>query len=739
MIRSLLLPFIIMLPLSVSADAVAIRSGEHDTFTRLVFSIQEEMDWKIEEIESGFRLTLEGEGDGFDTSEVFERIPKSRIIDLEQVSGGVLDLQLTCDCIVETFMWRSDRLVLDISERPEPVPLDESPLYVDVAEVQVERESLPDVTIFKNGLSLTDFHMNAVEGEHEHVEMLNPEAMENVSLSEASLLDGIARAATQGFLTPNVDVFPVETPTTEPVLEAPSEAVPMEGFMTLPEITGPGVDISTAFDRNLAGIEGALRGSTEQRCLHDDLFDIVSWGDERAFHEQVAALSEALAGEFGEEPVEAETDLAKVYLHYGFGAEALAVLSITPSVSQARQVLFELAGMFEDAETGVPLLASQKNCETAGALWAFLADPEAPDTDDQINRITRSFFELPKPLRGHIAPRLSQSFLELEMPETAEFVLRAAENQDAESAPAVQTTRALIAEQSDDPDAALLLLSDQANDDARITPEAAIRLVELSLEQEEVPMESDLLLLSALAQEFDGYEIASLLADTEARGTSARGEYSRALDIIAGRTDTSAIQVKDEIYFELTENAPVSDFLVLVISTRPSDLSPSTENSIARRLIDLGFPNYALEYLAGNASSDDAAERRYLKAEAMLESGNFEQTILTLQGMNDERSRSLLADAYSGLGEYQNALEAMEDTEAISAVDLQFRAEAWDRLSTQEDTVLADFARTVVAETNVDEVETLADRRSLLSQSQESRRAVEELLLRFDGAAQQVE
>jgi len=739
MIRAAL--FFLFLPFAVSADIVAIRSGEHENFTRLVFSIAEGETWNLNPTEGGYRLTLEGAGDGFDTSEVFERIPRTRIANLEQVGNRTLDLDLACDCMIESFLWRPDRLVLDVKEGVEtrvavqtatlPILLTETP------EPVLGISDLPDIIGFENGLTLTGVNMDF--SKHETSGTPVRDTMENISGSEVALLDGIARAATQGFLTPNLSSFPDESlppPTVETIEPAPE---PTEDILVNSRNFGPGIGVSTAFDQSLSDINGLIRTSADEHCLPPEHFEIATWGDERTFHEQVAALSEGLAGEFGEEPVDAETDLAKLYLYYGFGAEALAALSLTPSTSQSRQVLFELAKIFDEVDTNFPLLASQSGCDSAGAFWAFLATPILPDSDDQLNRITRTFFELPNPLRGHIAPRLSQNFLTLGMPETAELVLRTTENQDSEDVPAVQETHALIAEHNQDTDEALAILNEQADDDVRLTPDAAIKMVDLSLEQGIIPSESDLLLLSAFALEFDGHEIGQTLVNTEAKGWSARGDFSYALNLFSDNVDATSILAKNEIYIEMTEDAPSGIFLDLVINDRPSDLSPKTENLIARRLIDLGFPEQALGYLSGIASREDAAERRYLKAEAESEAGNFEQSITALQGMRDERSRNLRATAYSGLGDYQNALEALSHDQDESSLDLQFRAEAWERLSLQEDTVLSNFAQSVVTDSNAEEVATLADRRSLLSQSQESRRAVEDLLFRFDGAAQNSE
>jgi len=68
---------------------------------------------------------------------------------------------------------------------------------------------------------------------------------------------------------------------------------------------------------------------------------------------------------------------------------------------------------------------------------------------------------------------------------------------------------------------------------------------------------------------------------------------------------------------------------------------------------------------------------------------------------------------------------------------LQFRAGAWEQLRTQEDDVLSAFAQTVLTPPTQDAVESLADRREILAQSEQSRRAVEGLLQRFNGATGQ--
>lgn len=740
MIKLRFLFLIIVMPLPTLAEVVTIRGGEHENFTRLVLSIQEGTDWAIDQMDGGFRLTLGGHADGFDLSEAFERIPRDRLANLNQTGSDTLDLELSCECSVEPFLWRSDRLVLDISAAPIiESTQDQLPIRIFLDEtapaVTGNLMGLPDISNLTNGLSLTRF--TADQTQMETTPDASRDPSEDTSLSEASLVEGIARAASQGFLIPNVQNISVE-----PEMNAPEhESLPVQISIDPPENYHeqhlPGVDITTALDQNLAELRDILEGSIEPQCLSSDLFAISDWGDDSGFHQQVAALSEMLAGEFGEDTVDAETDLARLYIHFGFGAEALVALSISQAASQSRQILFELAALLDETESEFPLLKSQRGCETAGALWAFLAHPDKPETDTQTNIIARAFFELPQPLRGYIAPKLSQAFLSIEMPTHADSVLRATDNRDAEDDPNVQTTRAYIAEQNNDPEEAISLLSEQANDTARLSPEAAIRLVTLTLEQGGIPQETDLVLLSAMAVEFDTLVISDEIESTEALGWSARGEYFRALDLIAERSDLQANQTRETIYLELIEKGLSNVFLEFAINDRPNELTANIENATARRLIDLGFADHALDIISGPARRSDAAERRYLKAEASLEIEDYSSVIVSLEGLNNERARNLRSAAYSGLGDFRNAIATLGQDQAASTPDLQFRAEAWERLSLENDPVLSDFARAATVESDPGAANSLAERRSLLEQSQDSRRAVESLLLRFDGTVSQ--
>jgi hypothetical protein len=489
-------------------------------------------------------------------------------------------------------------------------------------------------------------------------------------------------------------------------------------------------------DRDLALIGAALEQSIDQQCLHEDLFQIGAWGDDRAIHTQVAALAEALTGDFGEEPREAQETLARLYIHFGFGAEARSVLSTDTASSQSRLILTELAGIIDDYEGDYPLIASQAGCATTGALWAFLVDPAAQEEFAR-NQLIQHFYALPHPLRGQISPRLVQRFVEVGEPDTASLLLRAANNSDAGATHELQSARALVAESFGDPDGALVVLTHEAEGNVRTTPQSLIRMIELELQQGLNPSEANLLLVAALRHEHRDTPIAQDLANIEAMGRVAIGQYQAALDLIQDREDASAFAILNRAFSAITETAEAGPFLEFAFSDLPMGLTPETENIAARRLIDLGFPERAIVVLQGSVEQGAAADRRYLRAEAAIGSQDFVGGIDSILGMTNDRARALRARAYEGLGEHRAALAALNPDQTGSTPTLQFRAAAWERLTVEDDEVLASFAQAVLEPPNIDAVETLADRRAILTQSQESRRAVQGLLLRFDGTTRQ--
>ncbi|AKS47794.1 hypothetical protein SAMN05444287_2549 [Octadecabacter temperatus] len=722
-----LVALLAFLPILASADPVTIRSGEHETFSRLVISIGHNTDWSIDPSDDGYVLKLDGRSDGFDTSQVFERIHRDRLIDVRQVAPNALSLFVECHCELDSFLWQPGRLVVDIIDSPDPVPAASDvvldPLHVTSTPPIIRPAGTP--LTLPNMLNISPLGIEAsdqIRAEETQVEI-------DLSAAEEALAIGIARAASQGFLVPST----VETGQTEvegdKVHLVPEQSDEHEPDVSIAPIR-PGVGISTAMDRDLAQLGVELGRSLEQQCLSAELFQISTWGDDRAFHEQASALAETLAGEFGEEPREAQENLARLYIHFGFGAEARLVLAVSPASSQSRTILTELAGIVDDYDRDYPAILSQESCNTPGALWAFILRPTVQEESDR-NQLIQHFYALPQPLRNQISPRLARGFLDIGDPAAASQLLHTANNQDAGSTHEAQTTRALIAEGFDDAEEALAVLSNEADDSVRTTPQSLIRLIELQLEQGTTPSEANLLLVGALRQEHRDTPVAQDLANIEAVGRMAAAQYQVALDLMQNREDIQALEIIDKIYEKIATHADSGTFLEFVFDEIPEGLTSATENAIAKRLIDLGFYERARSFLTGDAERAAAAERRYLRAESALGADDFALAMDALLGMTDERARALRARAYEGMGQHRAALSALNINQSASSPTLQFRAGAWERLTVEDDEVLSAFAHTVLVAPSDAPAATLAERREILTQSQDSRQSVENLLMRF--------
>ncbi|MEL6958415.1 MAG: hypothetical protein AAGL89_05615 [Pseudomonadota bacterium] len=731
MIRTSLIALLFW-PVSLVAQPLEIRSGEHETFSRLVIEIPVDRAWQVTPTDGGAQLEIADNTDGFELSGVFDRIPRDRLNDIRN-DDGVLSLAFDCTCYVDSFLWRPDRLVLDLVDGIDP---DASLATSDEDLESIPVTDLPDGTLAPQAFpDLFDLTLNRPDTAPSLEQFEFPAdaplmaARSDNSELEQALIEGIARAASQGYLDPSVDLAPLSPPAEEQASVAQAPQPPPIDTVP-PELQNqPGIGVSTALDQSLMIVADALNTSTQGNCISPDLVNFRAWGDDTALHDQAAPIIATMNGDFGQENASTHVELAKLYLHFGFGAEAQQILSLSDEHSNERQILFELADLVDETGVATPILSAQAGCETPAAFWAMLAAPRAMSAEAR-NTVLQAYFDLPHPLRGQLAPRVSDAFLEIGDEEAAEQVLNGVARLDVAQTHPARVTEAEIALATDDLERAREVLAQEAEDNARTTPISVIRLIDLTISSGLEPSEADLLLAGALEREYRTDPVANELALAQARGWRARGEYETALGHIDGRQDDMAVQERNAVYQEMTEKLEDGPFLEVAFSDLPTSLSADLENAVAARLITLGFPQRGLDIMRTTAQRDAAAERRFLRAEAALALQDFSGVLDAIQGITTERAQVLRSQAYEGQGTYDDALSALQTTEGEQS-DLQFRAEAWERLADGPDSSLASFATTVLDFSPGSSAETLEDRRVLLDQAAETRRSVEELLNRF--------
>lgn len=122
-------------------QSVLVRSGEHDGFSRLVLKIDPASDWNVVETPGEAVLELPDQQLNFQTRQVFDRIPKTRILDVSGTTsdaGSSLQLTLNCKCEVQSFVFNKNYIVLDVHDGP---PLDE--VYTQTSARIAQPDSLP--------------------------------------------------------------------------------------------------------------------------------------------------------------------------------------------------------------------------------------------------------------------------------------------------------------------------------------------------------------------------------------------------------------------------------------------------------------------------------------------------------------------------------------------------------------------------------------------------------------------
>ncbi|MGB7268908.1 MAG: hypothetical protein WBC90_05245 [Albidovulum sp.] len=103
------------------AETVRIRSGEHETFTRLVVELRQKAPWQLGRNGTGYELRLDQPDIEFETGTIFARVPRTRLADVVQLDGqSALGLTVSCDCHAEAFEAAGGRIVIDMKDGPAP-------------------------------------------------------------------------------------------------------------------------------------------------------------------------------------------------------------------------------------------------------------------------------------------------------------------------------------------------------------------------------------------------------------------------------------------------------------------------------------------------------------------------------------------------------------------------------------------------------------------------------------------
>jgi hypothetical protein len=636
------------------SDTARVLSGEHGAFTRLVIELPGETGWRMGRLGQGYAFATDRtEQPMFDLTGVWQRIDKARLaaLDVDPVSGR-LQLQLACDCHVFPFEYQPGVIVLDIRPGEAPVASAFEADFVVPAVVRDAGEGRPETGAYTwltpdltpgltSGLTpgRTGVPSEKVAG------LPLPLATGPVSLGPLrdALLEEVARGAADG-------VVDMALPLPGRSGAAPDLSGPLPwATLRIGEAPGLAVMDPDAF------VEATLPMAA---CTPDPMLDVTAWGEGKTALEVLAEARTGLYGEFDAPDPEAVTRSVRQLLYLGFGAEARQHAALFPDGAEAGDLeIYRSVARIIDLETDPETpFAAMLDCDGAAALWAALARDRLP-FGPGVNRdaILRAFQALPPHLRRHLGPALAEKFLALADADAARMIRDAVER-TPEADPATLALMDASAKLHHGDSAGAVQDAETAMTLAGGDAASLVTLIEAHLEALR-PVEPEVTL-------------ALQAVSGESRGTGAGPAVERALVLalaLSGQTDAAFQEpaATDAVLGDLWRVAAVrasdDDFLrhaVLPETDPPDGVAADVRETIADRLLTLGFPDAALAWI-GPVGPGDGGDLRLLAAEAELARDNASQAVALLQGLTGPKADALRAGALQQLGDLPAAETAL--------------------------------------------------------------------------------
>lgn len=369
--KYIIFAFLALFSTSAHAEPAVVKSGEHSKFSRLVLYTGSAQVWDKKRDGRVVTITLNEWTSGYDLSEAFDFIPRSRISSLRSTPSGI-EIFLACDCSVEVESIDSGGLKIDVADE-DLTKNQASPPFFGSTDTTINTWPKPEGFLLRG----------------------NPTRA--TSKLRARLSEKIGKSASQGIL----------------------EALVKNGVKEAQESPPPDIESfsieSHERTRTTSATERALRaraGKDATRktnvCPPKKYGDINNWGTDEPFTEQLSELRRTLFGEFDQYTEEQVVKLAQLYLFFTMGAEAEAVLQGLGGAGAKVQFLKEISFILD---TSAPFQSQfhlpQNGCGGMMSIWAALSHgPDMPIHAAQAKIISESFTNLPHHLKTHLGPPL---------------------------------------------------------------------------------------------------------------------------------------------------------------------------------------------------------------------------------------------------------------------------------------------------------------------------------------------
>ncbi|WP_164660581.1 hypothetical protein [Tropicibacter sp. Alg240-R139] len=720
----LLLVFAIFGTTSALAERLAVRSGEHPNFTRLVMKLPTGVEWSFRTGTSEAELQFALPDLEFDITGVFTRIPRDRLADLKQdTPGDPLRLSFGCFCEAKAFVEAGNYLVVDIrkSTASGPIAL-KRPVLPNLSGVlgadaspKIKIETAPPISL---PLDLPR------RGTQNDLAQILPDQRQ----MEFRLLTQLTRAVDQDILDIAPDVVAIET-------DSPKTAENPILSDTLG--INENIRIATVIDRDLYGLSNHMStGSPKRTCSAIDDLKLAQWGEPGGFADHIGDLRNRVVTEAGDVDPEVVLELAQQYIYFGFGTEALSTLSLHPDPSQISWELPILAGLLDSgAAASSEELSGFQHCDGPISLWSVLTQEDlAQDANTQA--ITNAFSKLPEHLQFQLGPRLGMILTRAGDKVSTRAVLRILNRSLPSPKPEVSLIEAEVARLEGDHEEYQEKLEAVVEDtsDSEQAPRALIALLEDRWHLRQGFSEADTELLSAHVHEFRKSELGADLQRAYILALALNGQFDDGFSELGELAASQRPASLNRILTLLVERADDVSFLKLALehgNQRPGTLARETVDLIAERLIDLGFYKQAMDLLDDPLKGRVAQNRKFLLARAALGLNLPHRAQLELLGTKGPEGARLRAKALEQKGELTAAAEQLVQSGQLDeAARALWLTEDWEQMPNVE----SEYTRAAELSIDLRPPETteipnrLSEARNLISESESARAAISELL-----------
>ncbi|MEZ5686635.1 MAG: hypothetical protein R3D78_12460 [Paracoccaceae bacterium] len=699
--------FLFLLGTSVAtAQEIDVLSGEHGDFTRIVVMARAGQDWALSPQENGYALRLGGGAADFRFGTVFDRIPKTRLLALRQEQGAsVLQIETGAGVVADAFELANGPIVIDFRTGPEPdaetVPSGPERVVSSSPFSPAPSPAPPPAT--RTPIALPQQYLAEFWKSSRPPPAEAPAAPKltaplpstfarpdgRIAEAEQSLLEQLGRAASQGLIRvdSSIELIP------EPGPHAPVSATGADAS-ELPAAPAQekrlaahlAVRSMTSIDRELLTFlddQAPLGGG--RQCPADFDFDVASWVDETPATLQIGAARRDLLGEFDIASPDAVLRLARVFLAFGFGVEARALIRTFEIDPDQAFPLLLMISVLEDGE-GVAHedLSSLTACNGPAALWGLVASSGPVSGKVNLAAIQRSFSGLPAQMRGFVGPKLVDRLIEIGAIDVAKSVRGALERSQPDAVAPLEMMRARLDLAEGNGAGAETHLRPLISEDGGFSPEALVLLIEEKVAQKQ-PVEARLTEnAGALAFELADLAAAEPLKRAHALGLGSVGAFDQAFEQLAQMADTGEAGLRAKTVQDLFEMIARLDlepvFLQAYFTHRGETLGAPLDTelrfALADRLVSAGFPETARGVL------EDAAFRtergRLLLARSALAARDAPAALSHLGRADTPEARLMRAQAQMMLGEYGAARAGFEQAGLPdAALDAAWRAGDW--------------------------------------------------------------